>query len=231
MFKRIVFMFAIVLLSFKTVNAQTDFFWSFDGLNGGATNSDATGGFRTGDTATLYLYYSTINSDLDTGAGLDLTLTNESTIAFTGARTLDFDILISGTDVQVGRRWVGSNPGGGFVGDALVVNDDFIEGLNAIGIFESGILASQAQGAGVFEDTGYDVGADAFLFGSIDFVVTGSAGSVTSINSAVGSIGVTNANQALNPSFGNATIVVVPEPMSGMIVMLGVIGLFVQRQR
>lgn len=230
MFKLIVLMFAIVLFSTNTTFAQSDFFWSFNNLNTGATNSDATGRFQTGDTATLYLYYSTINSDLDTGAGLDLSLTNESTIDFTGARTLDFEILVSSTNVPVFDRWVGNNPNAGSVGEASEISDDFVEGLNAVGIIEPGILAAHGAG-GIFVDAGYDVGADAFLFASIDFVVTGSAGSVTNINSEVGEIGIVHSGQALDPSFGNATIIVVPEPMSGMINMLGAVGLIARRRR
>ena len=75
---------------------QGDFFWSFQALNSGATNSAAEGTFAVGETGSLYLYYSTMNSELDTGAGLDISLTNSGVVEFSAAETFDFDICLFG---------------------------------------------------------------------------------------------------------------------------------------
>ncbi len=211
MLKTAATIFGIAVLFCTSTFAQTDFFWSFNDLNSGAVNSPAKGVFRPGDTATLFLYYSTVNSDLDTGAGLDISLSNDATIDFMAARTFDFDIVVAGTDV--GNRWLGNNGGNGLVGDAQSVTANNIEGLNAAAFVGGGSGILMENGAnGTLMDIGYDPDSDAFLFGSIDFVVGGSPGSTTQIVTDVGTIGIAHNGQPLNPTFGTATISVVPEP-------------------
>ena len=82
----VLFLFA---LTTGTCSAQGGFFWSSSDLNSGATQ-DANhvvnlAGQPIGTTGSLFLYYSTESSDIDTGASLDLSWTNHGVIAFTTA--------------------------------------------------------------------------------------------------------------------------------------------------
>ena len=101
-------MFLVVTLSASIVSAQGGFFWSSSELNSGAIQESdhVVNNTAVGDTGSLYLYYSTEASDLDTGAGLDLSWTNNDVIAFTSAETFDFNIVLtSNQDIVIGQRW------------------------------------------------------------------------------------------------------------------------------
>ena len=99
---------ALVAFSASSVFAQ-DFFWSLAPLNGGAIQGDLSAELAVGDTADLYLYYNTANSELDTGGFLDFSTSTAGVINFTDLATFDFDIVAANTDV--GNRWGDSGPG------------------------------------------------------------------------------------------------------------------------
>ena len=184
---------------------QGDFFWSFQDLNSGATNSAAEGTFAVGETGSLYLYYSTMNSELDTGVGLDISLTNSDVIEFTAAETFDFEICVAGcnTGILLGDRW------GDAHGSAQSVEAEAINGLNAFTVLSGSGLVNLTTGPGLL-DQGYDIDAEAFLFGRVDFIATGSG--TTSLETSAGAIGIVHDGQTVNPIFGGASINVVPVP-------------------
>ena len=219
---------AIVAFNASIAFAQTDFFWSFNGLNSGATNSDEVSGvFNTGATGTLYLYYSTANSELDTGAGLDLSWSNNDLVRFTAAQTFDFDVVLaSDNDVVVGTRW------GDAFGPAADVQDDAVTGLNAFTVVAGDGIINANDGSGAFLDQGYDAGADAYLFASVDFEIVGLHG-VSLLRSVEGDIGIVHDGSTINPSFGSARFInfVLPEPTSASLLAIGLIGLVARRRR
>ena len=223
---------AVVALSTTNVFAQGDFFWSTSELNSGATNSAANVELGVGETGSLYLYYSIANSELDTGAGLDLSFTNNGIINFTAAETFDFDILVA--DTPFDTRWAdvdaSGSPTGGFFGAASDVGPDSVTGLNAFTITAGTGIIAQNTGP-IFFDTGYDADADAFLFARFDFVAV--AEGDTSLNTVAGQIGIVHDAAAISPSFGaaNFTVTSVPEPTSAMLLAGGMIGLIVRRRR
>ena len=200
---------------------QGDFFWSFQDLNSGATNSAAEGTFAVGETGSLYLYYSTMNSELDTGAGLDISLTNSGVVEFSAAETFDFDICLFGggdcVPATIDPRWVDA------FGPAQSVTSDTITGLNAFTVVNGmGILNSNT--GPIFLDAGYDFGAEAFLFGRVDFVATGVG--TTNLETSAGAIGIVHDGQTVNPIFGGASINVVPVPepaLSPLVILAAVV--------
>ena len=219
----------LVALPVSEVLAQGDFFWSLNDLNSGATNSAAEGNFRVGESGSLFLYYSIDNSELDTGAGLDITSTNPGVIEFTAAQTFDFDTClgmagaITTCDVVIDSRW-----GGGFSGPAQSIENDEITGLNAFRVaFGFGLVESQLGPP--FIDTGYDLNAVAFLFGRVDFTATELG--TTNLETIAGSIGIVHDGQTVNPIFGNAVINVVPEPAFGSVLILLGVCSFSRRSR
>ena len=232
--RSVVFVFGAALaLMNNSLNAQTDFFWSFSDLNSGAVNSDAEGIFQTGETGSIYLYYSTngpADSDMDTGAFLDVFTSQNDVIEILQGETFDFAVTVNGSPFK--NRWLDLNGDGGSVGltGSLSSNGQFLNEWHAFRTFGSnGILESQ-NGSGVFLDQGYDSGADAFLFGRIDFMTIGE-GSVNLITTS-GDGQIVNDGQVIPATFGNATFVVgaIPEPTSTL--LLATMGLaFLRRQR
>ena len=193
--------------------AQSDFFWSFNGLNQGATNSNATGEFSPGSSGSIFLYYSTngpANSDLSVGAFLDISTSESGIVRFTGAETFDFGISLFGFPLAM--RW------GDLVGETSSVSDDLIDELAALTLFNGlGILEAHNGSTGLL-DAGYDAGADAFLFGRIDFTVLdepGPDGTSVDILATAGSGGIVNQGSIVNAAFGNATIIVTIEAIVG----------------
>ena len=85
----------------------------------------------------------------------------------------------------------------------------------------------------MFLDTGYDAGADAFLFGRVGIEVVGEG--VTDINIAVGDGLIVHNNVALSPSFGAGTITgvgdAIPEPTTAGLLAMGLVGLVARRRR
>ncbi|MEM9411555.1 MAG: hypothetical protein AAGA30_10600 [Planctomycetota bacterium] len=198
---------AIILLSCGNLFAQTDFFWSVDNLNSGATNSDASIDLEPGESGTLYLYYTTngpADSDIGTGAFVDVMTSASNVIEFTGAETLDFEILLFGS--PTGFRW------SDLVGVAADVESDFVNELGAATIISGIGILEDHNGSGFVVDEGYDSGADAFLFGKIDFTVIDDAalaGTSIDIMTTSGSGLIINGGQLVPASFGLATINVV----------------------
>ena len=74
--KKLLLSIVVTLFAAGSTFAQGgDFFWSTQGLNEGAMNGDADVKLFVGDTASLFLYYTTNGpamSELDTGAFLDV---------------------------------------------------------------------------------------------------------------------------------------------------------------
>ncbi len=197
---------AIAILGCGNAYAQTDFFWSLNDLNGGATNTDLVTEFEPGESGTLFLYYSTngpADSDIDTGAFLDIATSQDGVIQFASAQTLDFNISFFGSPLAV--RW------GDSVGSTATVNDDEIDELSAFTFFSGeGILESNNGSAGLV-DEGYDAGADAFLFAEVDFTVlpSAAAGTIVELVTTAGSGNIVNQGLPVPATFGSASIMIV----------------------
>ena len=216
---------ALVAFSASSVFAQ-DFFWSLAPLNGGAVQGDLSAELAVGDTADLYLYYNTANSELDTGGFLDFSTSTAGVINFTDLETFDFDIEVAGNDV--GDRW-----GDSFGPGEVDATNPELATFNAFAVTNGDGILDQNTGP-VFLDTGYDADADAFLFGRVGIEVVGEG--VTDINIAVGDGLIVHDNVALSPSFGAGTITgvggdAIPEPTTAGLLAMGLVGLVARRRR
>ena len=214
------------------LRAQSDFFWSLADLNSGATNSAVDAQFNQGDTGSLFIYYTTngpANSDLSTGAFLDIESSNSGVIQFTGAETFDF--RITENDTTIGYRWTDGLGGGGFAGPSNNFTDDFIDEFRAFTI-AGGPGIQEINTGPVFIDHGYDADADAFLWGKVDFLVIGEAGSSTELFTESGDGYIVNGSQIVDASFGSATITVgIPEPTAVVALALAILGTAFHRRR
>lgn len=196
----------LIAIAPGNIFAQTDFFWSLNGLNQGAVNADVSVELAAGATSTAYLYYTTngpADSDVGTGAFLDMATSQSGVIQFTNAETLEFDIELFFN--PVGVRW------GDGVGATGTVTDDAIDELSGFTIFTgSGIMESQNGTTGIL-DTGYDAGADAFLFAKVDFTVSdvpAAIGSVVDVMTSAGAGGIVNGFSTVPATFGGLEITV-----------------------
>ena len=202
LFKRLTLCAMTALLTLSGVAAgQTDFFLSFNDLNQGAVNADAAASFNAGDSGTIFIYWSTngpADSDISTGASVDLQTSQTGVIEFTSAETLDFDVTLLGN--LFGPRW------GNSFGETAAVTSDLVDELSALTILNSGIREAN-NGSGGLVDEGYDIAADAFLFGKVDFVVTAEpvADSVDILIST-GSGGIVNQGEFVIATHGIATV-------------------------
>ena len=209
-FKKILLLVAMALFCCGDANAQTDFFWSLNELNTGATNQDLVTEFAPGETGTLYLYYSTngpADSDIDTGAFVDIATSSGGIIQFTAASTLNFDITLFG--MPAGSRWDNA-------GEASSISDDNVSGMSALAIFASGMVESN-NGSGAVVDTGFDAAADAFLFAEVDFTVLPEAagGTMVDILASPGIGGIVNGGAPVPATFGGATIMITEDIILG----------------
>ena len=198
---------------------QTDFFLSFQPLNAGAVNANPTSSFSPGETGTLYLYYTTngpADSNIDTGAFVDLLTSEADVIQFTAAETLDFNITLLGN--VLGPRW------GDSFGATATVTDDLVDELSAFTIFSGLGIDEGNNGSAGLLDEGYDLVADAFLFATIDFVVVDEPVSESvDITMREGAGGIVNNGAFVNATFGMATIEVSTGPLMGDVNLDGVV--------
>ena len=176
----------------------SDFFWSNVGLDSGAAN-DSTGvfNFAEGSSGSLYLYYDTMMSEIDTGAFIDIATSTSGVIEFTFAETLEFDITTSGTPFSL--RWGDAS---GPTGD---VTADFIDELGALTVLMGTGMLNENTGP-IFFDEGYDFDSESFLFARVDFNVIGPEGSSVDILTTRGATGIVHQGMLLDPLFGVATI-------------------------
>lgn len=216
-------LFVLILLSHPAV-AQTDFFWSFQDLNSGALNADATGEFQLGETGSLFMYFTTngpTDVELLVGSFLDVATSASGVIEMTAAETFDFAINSNGA--LIGNRWLDENGGGGSVGHTGEISADgqFIDEWNAFTVTEQGIR--EINSGPVFLDEGYDAQADAFLFGQLDFVAIGSGSTDL----------ITVSADSFDYEFNIVTINVaaIPEPMSTSLAATVFLVFFAKRRR
>ena len=218
------------------VFGQTDFFYSLADLNGGAQNSALNADFAQGDTGSLFVYYTTngpVDADLDLVASLDIQSSVSGVIQFSDVETFEFPIQIA--DTTIGYRWTAdgiSGNGGAFGSDLSTVSDDFVESLAAFRV-DGGVGLIEANTGPTFFDAGYDIDADAFLFGRIDFSVIGTVGDSTQLFTSPGALGL-DTNGAGTPTFGAASINVVssiPEPNATFLLLAGVCSSVLRRRR
>ena len=225
-----------IITSINSAAAQTDFFWSFQNLNDGVVNSDASGDFRIGETGTIFLYYTTngpIDSEISVGAFLDVATTNAGIIEITAAETFDFQLTGTIDGMQfTSTRWVDSNGQGGSVGHTGTIAGDgqMLDDWHAFTVGAGFGISEQFTG-NIFSDQGYDSNADAFLFGRLEFVAIGSG--ATNLSTSIGEGGIINRSQFIFPTFGsaNVNVSVVPEPCSMYFLMTLLSGIVLKRSR
>lgn len=222
---------AVMAMSVSSVSAQ-DFFWSFENLGGSAVQGDVDANLgvlgsdiNVGDQATVYLYYNTANSELDTGAGLNLSFSNNGVLGFVSAETFDFDVELTAVPGTVlGQRW------GDASGAAGSVDTNSVTGLNAFTVVAGDGIIDANDGSGPFIDLGYDTSSSSFLFGAVTVEVLGEG--TTDVIIEAGDIGIVNAGQTINPTFGQGRFTItVPEPATAGFLALGLVGLVARRRR
>ena len=185
-------------LSFM-LHGAVDVFLS--GQDFGAFNTSAGAGeFNAGTTGSIFVFYSPMVSELDTGMFLDVASSQPGVIEFTGAESFDFDIITSG-GIPFAVRW-----GDGF-GDAANVSNNSIESLGAVTVTGGTGMLLENTGP-LFFDTGYDFSSDAFLFDQIDFEVTGQPGDTVNIQMTRGANLIVHNGVALDPDLGSFRLIV-----------------------
>ena len=195
MFTTILCFLMLVVSSSVATFGQYDFFYSFNEFGTGVVNSNPGSCRMVGESGTMYIYYSTENSDLDTGGFLEVCTNRDGIIQFSAVETLEFEISVNGR--PVGYRWEDA------FGPGVISSDGQQASFNAFTIIGGQGIISANEGPDSI-DAGYDAGADAFLFARIDFDVVG-AGEVI-INTQPGVGGIVHDGQTLDPSFGTVTI-------------------------
>ncbi|MEM9411944.1 MAG: trypsin-like serine protease, partial [Planctomycetota bacterium] len=179
---------------------ETDFFWSTAALGQGASNSSmAMIPASQGESGSIFLYYDTMTSEVDTGIFLDISTSIPGVIEFTNAESFDFDILAAGVPFSV--RW------GDAFGELGDVTPNFIDEFGAFSVVGGTGILNQNTGP-TFLDEGYDPMADAFLFGRVDYTVVGAVGDVVDITATAGDLGIVNAGMLVDSTIGMASIVV-----------------------
>ena len=145
--------------------------------------------------------------DINVGAMLDIATSQPGIIRFTGAEVFDFQDFFA-DKIPADFRWDFGNCQG-FFEDVGTVTDFFINEWGAFTLFGSGMTDETTAGNN-FENAGFDVGADAFLFGRVDFEVIAQTGCVQ-IQIGPGALGVvfedsTTDGELADPVFGSAYI-------------------------
>jgi len=191
---------------------QADFFWSLSDLNSGAVNGPLEVSVQPGDTLSLFLYYSTngpSDQDLDAGALLDIATSQDAVIRFIDAESFDFPITVQ--DIEIGYRWTPPKSCGG-AGKLGMVTDFFINEWGAFGLFGDGIRDNNTNTPVL--DEGYDIAADAFLFGRINIEVVGEIDQCVQIQIGPGNGGIAfdsgfpEFGSLFEPAFGSALITI-----------------------
>ena len=209
---------------------EFDFFWSDKNLNEGAFNQSLELDVEVGDTLPLYGYWSTngpADSSIDAGCAVDVFTSTPGIIRFETAETLEFDITVPDfPDTPIGTRWQdpdgnGGYEGGGFAGPADV-KPDFIDFLFAFTVSNQGICEGN-NGSQAFLDTGYDSGADAFLFGQMSFTAV-SAGQVF-VTTVVDESGCVNNGNLIIPAIAMLTVNVKEKLLLGDVNLDGIVNL------
>ena len=177
---------------------QTDFFWSFADLGGGAVNdSMPVGNFSEGSSGSMFMYYDPSMGDIDTGAFFDLQTSAAGVIEFTNAVAFDFDITVNDTPFSV--RW------GDAFGETGTVTSTMIDEWGAFTVVSGDGMVIENTGP-TFIDEGYDVSTGAFLFGRVDFNVIGMEGDSVDIQTSAGDTGIVHNGMLIDPTIGIATI-------------------------
>ena len=139
--------------------------------------------------------YGPAMSELDTGAFIDLELTNGGVARFTRVESLDFDILNSVSGDPFGIRW-GTNFGPG-----TIAADGQSAGISAFTIaFGEGIQNQFGPTSTSRLDQGYDPDANAFLFAEIE--LEGLGGGNTQILISAGAGGIVHNGGTATPVYG-----------------------------
>ena len=213
--KLLVLLSVCLFQSIQSGNAQqSDFFWSTQDLGQGAVNGPLFLNAEQGEVISLYLYYSSngiSDQDLDGGALLDLATSRIQAIRFTAAETFNPTIFIQ--DFQVENRWFDPMKSGnatGAAGNLGFVTDEEINEWGAFGVVSAG-MNDQTTGP-TFFDSGYDIDADAFLFGRVDVEVLGNANGCVQIRAGRGQGGIVIGDgldaEFFEPVFGSCAITI-----------------------
>ena len=168
---RLVIAVCSVVLALPLEASAQNFFWSLQGFEQGAVNSDLTVNTNANPAGTVFLYYFDNGQSITEGFHFDFFWDNDGVVAFTAAETFEADILLDiGTDlVDLDDRW------GDFSGPASDVTPNFVEGFLTVNVVGgTGIQPTNVPGVldslGLdFVDSLYDTTASAFLVGSIDY--------------------------------------------------------------
>ena len=178
-----------------------DFFWSTSNLNEGAVNGPIDLFLSPGESATLYLYYSTngpSNTDIKAGYSVNVATSQNGIVQFNDAATLHHTFPFIG-----GSRWGFPRDNDGpdvTVGQAQSVSSDLIIGMTAINML-GGPGFSEAFSS---IDPGYDSNAQAFLCGRVEIqaVAPGSIELLAGPND----LGIANEYDLLKSAFARANI-------------------------
>ena len=177
-----------------------DFFWSTSNLNEGAVNGPIDLNLSPGESATLYLYYSTngpSNTDLKVGYSVNVATSQNGIIQFNDAETLNYLSFIGGS------RWGFPRDNDGpdvTVGQAQSVSSDLIIGMTAINML-GGPGFSEALSS---IDPGYDSNAQAFLCGRVEIQAV--APGRMELLAGPNDLGIANEYDLLQSAFARANI-------------------------